>query len=248
MPEAKQRLIPFIGMTVNYRLNVYTEGLILPITVKWNVTWEQYNSTTPDIFISNLTVQSTYFTVFGLVDRESAIIVENITSRQVLEVDITNTTFLQVLYDLYYSFEQPNYTPFYINTTGLKIDDHINIYNFNMTVITTDRVIVTDYGYRDVWVIKVNVTDLENVEHFISLIYDNSTGVLVGGRLYTRWFWDDGSEQIWWVEIICKYTNALTRHLITIRTNELLIIIVSCIPVFPLLVRILRIKEIEGGL
>ncbi|MFX1283870.1 MAG: hypothetical protein ACFFB5_09445 [Promethearchaeota archaeon] len=248
IPETNQRLIPFIGMVVDYKLNVIIEGITflpIPVTANWTVTWEQYNRSTPSIFISNLTVKSSHILSFSILEQESGIIVENITSRQVLYVDLANTTFLQLLYDVYYSPTKPNYSPFYINTTGINIDDHINIYSFIMTVVTTDRILVPDFGYRDVWVIQVNVTDLSYVEHFISLVYDDISGVLVGGSIYTRWFSDN---RIYRVKIICQYTNALERHLIVIDTNRILVILVSCVPIIPSLVKISRMKEIKGGL
>jgi len=248
IPETNQRLIPFIGMAVDYKLSVIIEGLTplpIPVTANWTVTWEQYNRSTPNIFISHLIVKSSYILFFSILERESGIIVENITSRQVLYVDLANTTFLQMLYNVYFSPTEPNYTPFYINTTGIKINDHINIYNYIMSVITTDRILISDFGYRDVWVIQVNVTDLSYVEHFISLVYDDISGVLVGGSIYTHWFSDD---RVYRVKIICQYTNALERRLIIIEPNRMLVVIVSCIPILPSLVKISRMKEIKGGL
>ncbi|UCG04545.1 MAG: hypothetical protein JSW11_11285 [Candidatus Heimdallarchaeota archaeon] len=248
VPRTDQRLVPFIGMVVDYKLKVRIDGII-PVTANWTVTWEQYNKTTPSVFISNLTVQSLYITLFtlGVRDRESGIIIENITSRQVLYVNLTDTTFLQMLYSTYFSPDKPNYSPFYINTTEITIGDHINVYSFNMTVITANRTRVADFGWRDVWIIQVIAKEI-NVEHFIRLIYDNTTGVLVGGRIETRWFQGNETLRDYKVEIICQYTNALERHLIIIETNRILVILVSCIPIIPSLAKILRMKEIEGGL
>ncbi len=247
IPVTNQRLIPFIGMVVDYRLNVLIENIPIPVTANWTVTWEQYNSTTPSIFISNLTVKSMYITLFTFVDRESGIIIENITSRRVLFVNLTETTFLRRLYDIFYSPDRPNYSPFYINTTGISIDDQIEIYSFNMTVVTTDKILVPDFGYRNAWVVQVNATE-NNAEHFISLVYDNRTGVLVGGRTQTRWFLSDGSQREFDVTIICQYTNALERHLIIIETTEILVVLVSCVPILPSLIKLSRMKEIKGGL
>ncbi|MFX0186029.1 MAG: hypothetical protein ACFE95_23340 [Candidatus Hodarchaeota archaeon] len=247
----EQRLIPFIGMVVDYKLEALIEGVMpfpIPVALNWTVVWEQYNSTNPDIFISELTVKSSLLTLYGGIDQESGIVVENITSRQVLWVEIENTTFLEHMYSLYYSPHQPNYSPFYISTKDLKINTSTDIYNYSMTVVAKDRIPVTEFGYRDVWVIQINVTNPHTVEHFISLLYDDITGVLVGGRLYTRWFWDDGTDHRYRVKIICQSTNALTRHLIIVKTNEFLIILISCIPIIPSLVKIVRLKEIKGGL
>ncbi len=245
IPEPNQRLIPFIGMAVDYRLYIKIEDIPFTVTANWTVTWEQYNKTTPNIFISNLTVTLPfYITLITLVDQESVIIIENITSRQVLHINLTNARFLKELYDVYYSLDQPNYSPFYINTTGMSIDDQVKVYSFNMTVINTDRVSVTDFGWRNVWVIQTNTIE-DNVEHFISLVYDNISGVLVGGSIYTHWFSDD---RVYRVKIICQYTNALERQLIIIEPNRMLVVIVSCIPILPSLVKISRMKEIKGGL
>lgn len=246
IPMTNQRIIPFIGMVVDYKLNVLIDRLFR-VTANWTVTWEQYNKTTPSIFISNLTIKSLYITVFTFRSHESGIIIENITSRQVLYVNLTDTTFLRILYDVYYSPDRPNYSPFYINTTGISIDDQINIYGFNMTVVSTNQTRVADFGIRDIWVIQINVKE-DNVEHFIRLVYDNRTGVLVGGRIDTWWHWSDGSQRMYNVTITCQYTNALERHLIIIETNRILVIIVSCVPILPSLVKISRMKEIKGGL
>ncbi|MFX0015371.1 MAG: hypothetical protein ACFFB2_09725 [Promethearchaeota archaeon] len=245
--KSNQRLLPFIGMVVNYKLNVKIEGIPFPVTANWTVTWEQYNVTAPSVFISNLTVKSTYITFITFVDRESGIIIENRTSREVLFINLTDTTFLQILYDLYFSPDRRNYSPFYIDPTDMSIGDHINVYSFNMTVVATDRVSVADFGWRNVWIVQTKETE-ENVEHFISLIYDNRTGLLVGGRIFTRWFWSDGSQRRYDVKIICQNTNALNRYRLLIETNRVLIILVSCIPFLPLFVKILRLREIEGGL
>ena len=245
-PRSNQRLIPFIGMIVDYKLSVLIDKII-PVVANWTVTWEQYNKTTPTVFISNLTIQSLYITLFTFRDHESGIIIENITSRQVLYVNLTDTTFLQIMYNDYFSPDQPNYSPFYINTTGIGIGDHINIYSFNMTVISTNRTRVADFGWRDVWIIQTLATET-NVEHYIRLLYDNSTGVLVGGRIETRWFSSNVTNHEYEVNIICQYTNALERHLVIIETNRLLVVLISCIPIIPSLVNILRMKEIKGGL
>ncbi|MFX1516793.1 MAG: hypothetical protein ACFFC6_10810 [Promethearchaeota archaeon] len=245
-PESNQRLIPFIGMIVNYKLNVLIDKIV-PVIANWTVTWEQYNKTTPSIFISNLTIQSLYITLFTFRDHESGIIIENITSRQVLYVNLTDTTFLQILYNDYFSLDRPNYSPFYVNTTDLSIGDHINVYSFNMTVISTNRTNVPDFGWRDVWVLQALATET-NVKHSIRLLYDNSTGVLVGGRIYTRWFSGNVTTREYDVKIICQYTNALERHLVIIETNRLLVVLIGCIPIIPSLIHIFRMKEIEGGL
>ena len=230
-PESNQRLVPFIGMIVNYKLNVLIDKIV-PVIANWTVTWEQYNKTTPSIFISNLTIQSFYITLFTFRDHESGIIIENITSRQVLYVNLTDTTFLQILYNDYFSLDRPNYSPFYVNTTGLSIGDHINVYSFNMTVISTNRTNVPDFGWRDVWVLQTLATET-NVEHFIRLLYDNSTGVLVGGRIHTRWFSGNVTTREYDVNIICQYTNALERHLVIIETNRLLVVLIGCLPIIP---------------
>lgn len=245
-PSTDQRLVPFIGMVVNYKLNVRIDR-ILPVTANWTVTWEQYNKSTPSVFISNLTIQSLYITLFTFRNHESGIIIENITSRRVLHVNLTDTTFLQILYSTYFSPDQPNYSPFYINTTGISIGDHINVYSFNMTVVSTNRTRVADFGWRDVWIIQVSAKEV-NVEHFIRLVYDNTTGVLVGGRIETRWFQGNETQREYEVEIVCQYTNALERHLIIIETNRILVVLVSCVPIIPSLAKILRMKEIKGGL
>ncbi|MFX1507178.1 MAG: hypothetical protein ACFFDC_13945 [Promethearchaeota archaeon] len=245
-PRSKQRLIPFIGMVIDYKLNVLIDKII-PVIANWTVTWEQYNKTTPSVFISNLTIQSLYITLFTFRDQESGIIIENITSRQVLFVNLTDTTFLRLLYNVYYSPNLPNYSPFYINTTGISIGDHINVYSFNMTVISTNRTRVADFGWRNVWIIQTRATDT-NVDHFIRLIYDNRTGVLVGGRIETRWFNGNVTTREYEVDILCQNTNALERHLIKIETNRILVILVSCIPIIPSLVKIMRMREIKGGL
>ncbi|MFX0122340.1 MAG: hypothetical protein ACFFAE_01800 [Candidatus Hodarchaeota archaeon] len=243
-PRTNQRLIPFIGMKVDYRLTVIINKMYaFPVIANWTVTWEQYNQTTPSIFISNLTIKSLYILPFALRDHESGIIIENITSRQILYVNLTDTIFLEILYNVYFSPDQPNYSPFYINTTGINIGDHVNIYSFDMTVVSINRSHVADFGWRDVWIIQINATET-NVEHFIRLLYDNTTGVLVGGSIKTRWF--EGNEYD--VEIFCQYTNALERHLIIIETNRILVVLVSCVPIIPSLVKIFRMKEIEGGL
>jgi hypothetical protein len=244
-PKSNQRLVPFIGMKVEYLLTVRIDKMyILPVYANWNVTWEQYNKTTPSVFISNLTVQSLYITPSGY---ESGIIIENITSRQVLYVNLTGTTFLEMLYNVYYSPDRPNYSPFYINTSGLSIGDHVKVYSFNMTVIKTNWTEIPNFGWRDVWTIQTLARET-NVEHFIQLVYDNTTGVLVGGRIVTRWFQGNETQRHYEVKIICQYTNALERHLIVIESNRILVLIISCIPIIPSLVKILRMKEIQGGL
>jgi hypothetical protein len=238
-------------MVVKYRLEALLEvGLPIPIPVvaNWTIVWEQYNTSNPDIFISQLTLKSLYLTLYGGIDQEFGIIVENITSRRVLWVEIENTTFLKRMYSLYYAPHQPNYSPFYIPTENLGVNISIGIYNYSMTVITRDRIPVSEFGYRDVWIIQKNATSSSTVKHFMSLIYDDITGVLVGGSLYTQWFWENGTEHIYSVKIICQSTNALTRRLIIIRTNELLAILISCLPVIPSLVKIMKLKEIRGGL
>ncbi|PWI46587.1 hypothetical protein CEE45_16125 [Candidatus Heimdallarchaeota archaeon B3_Heim] len=245
------RLIPFIGMVLKYRLEAHLEvGLPIPIPViaNWTVVWEQYNTSNPDIFISQLTLTSLYLTLYGGIGQESGIIVENITSRRVLWVEMENTTFLEKMYSLYYAPHRPNYSPFYIPTEDLGINSSIGIYNYSMTVIAKDRIAVSEFGYRDVWIIHKNVTSSSAVNHFISLIYDEITGVLVGGSLYTHWFWENGTEHIYSVKIICQSTNALARHLIIIRPNELLAILISCVPIIPSLMKIMKFKEIRGGL
>ncbi|MFX0151965.1 MAG: hypothetical protein ACFFAJ_14340 [Candidatus Hodarchaeota archaeon] len=220
----------------------------IPVIANWTVVWEQYNKSHPEILISQLSLKSLYLTLYGGIDQEFGIIVENITSRRVLWVEIENTTFLKRMYSLYYSPYQPNYSPFYISTNDLNINSSIGIYNFSMTVIAKDRIPVKEFGYRDVWVIQTNVTSSSAVKHLISLIYDDITGVLVGGSLYTQWFWENGTKHIYSVKIICQSTNALARHLIIIRTNELLAILISCLPIIPSLVKVMRLKEIRGGL
>ncbi len=249
--QNEPRLIPFIGMVVSYRLEAQLDvGLPLPIPViaNWTVVWEQYNTSHPDIFISTLSLKSLYLTLYGGIDQESGIIVENITSRQVLWVEIENTTFLKKMYSLYYAPDRPNYSPFYIPTDDLSINMSMGIYNYSMTVITKDRITVSEFGYRDVWIIQKNVTSSSAVNHFISLIYDDITGVLVGGSLYTRWFRENDTEDIYSVKIICQTTNALARHLVIIRTNELLVILISCLPIIPSLIKLMKLKEIRGGL
>lgn len=249
-----QRLVPFIGMIVDYELEVYMEPINLwnitlenwTFPAKWTVTWEQYNQSTPDIFISNLTIESPYLVIAGLGHTsESGVIIENITSREVIRVNLENTLFLKILADLFYSSNQPTYTPFYINTTGLNIDDQINVYNYSMRVIESNLgVQVADYGFKDVWIVQKNITN-RRYEHFIRLAYDNHTGVLVGGLIESK---DHGTDKFYRVFITCQYTNALTRHYVIIRTNELLALLVACVPLVPLSVRIIRMKEIKGGL
>jgi hypothetical protein len=233
-------------MVVDYKLIVLIDRVI-PVIANWTVTWEQYNKTTPDIFISNLTVKSPFMMPLAFTDRESGIIIENITSRQVLHVNLTDTTFLTILYNTYFDPSRPNYSPFYINTTGIDIGVLVKIYGFNMTVVSSNRSSVADFGWRDVWIIQVKTKEV-NVEHFIRLLYDNTTGVLVGGRIITRWFQGNETQRYYEVKIFCQYTNALERHLIIIETNRILVILVSCIPIIPSLVKIMRMKEIEGGL
>ena len=245
--SSNQRLVPFIGMIVDYKLSVFIDNAIIPVIANWTVTWEQYNETTPDIFISNLTVQSLFMLPIAFTDFESGTIIENITSRQVLYVNLSNTMFLPILYNTYFDPDQPNYSPFYINTTGIGIGQIVKIYGFNMTVVSSNRSRVADFGWRDVWIIQVKTKEV-NVEHFIRLAYDNSTGVLVGGKIITRWFQGNETQNYYDVEIFCQYTNALKRHLILIETNRILVILVSCIPIIPSLVKIMRMKEIEGGL
>ena len=245
-PRTNQRLIPFIGMVVDYKLSVLIDKII-PVVANWTVTWEQYNKTTPSVFISNLTIQSLYITLFTFRDHESGIIIENITSRQVLYVNLTDTTFLQILYNDYFSPDQPNYSPFYINTSDISIGDHINVYSFDMTVISINRTRVADFGWRDVWIIQTLAIET-NVEHYIRLLYDDSTGVLVGGRIETRWFSGNVTNREYEVNIICQSTNALKRHLVIVETNRILIVLISCIPIIPSLVNIFRMKEIKGGL
>lgn len=235
-------------MEVDYNLVIIIDNNILfPVIANWNVTWEQYNATTPSIFISNLTIKSLYILPSSGRDYESGIIIENITSRQVVTVNLTDTTFLEMLYSTYFSPDQPNYSPFYINTTGISVGDHINVYSFNMTVVSSNRRRVADFGWRDVWIIQVSAKEV-NVEHFIRLVYDNTTGVLVGGRIETRWFQGNETQREYEVKIICQYTNALERHLIIIETNRILVVLVGCVPIIPSLAKFLRMKEIKGGL
>ena len=235
------RLIPFIGMVVQYKIEAQLDvGLPLPLPVIAN--W--YNTSSPDIFISQLSLSSLYLTLYGGIEKETGTIVENITSRRVLWVETENTTFLKRMYSLYYAPLQPNYSPFYIPTEDLEVNNSMGIYNYSMSVIAKDRISVGNFGYRNVWIIQKNVTTSSAVNHFISLIYDDSTGVLVGGKLYTHWFYGDGTEHVYSVNIICQETNALARHLILIKTNELLAILISCVPIIPSLIKIWKQKEI----
>jgi hypothetical protein len=244
-----QRLVPFIGMVVDYTLNVKIiepESFPLFVAANWTVTWEQYDPSTPDIFISNLTVRSLFMIPISPSGYESGIIIENITSRRVLSVELPNAPFLQILNDTYFSPDQPNYTPFYINTTELSVSDIVSIYSFNMTVIEIAKERVADFGDRDLWFVQVNSTE-PNVIHSIKLAYDNTTGVLVGGNLNTHQSWRGGSRT-YEVEIILRHTNALTRHEVIIEVNRILVLVICCVPIVISFPKLLRVKEIKGGL
>ncbi|MFX0094122.1 MAG: hypothetical protein ACFFBD_20460 [Candidatus Hodarchaeota archaeon] len=249
MTATKPRVIPFIGMEVDYKLAVAIESNVsFPIktTANWNVTWEQYNLSSPEIFIANLTVQSPFLLTYTELEYETGTIIENINTREVLFVNVTKTIFLKQVYAIYYNPNQTNFTPFYINTTGLQINDRANIYNFTMSVVSAEEILLVGIGFKDIIIVEYK-TKLAHIEHFVRLTYDNRTGVLIGGRLRTHRTQNKTSTS-YDIEFFLQNTNALAKQPVIIKSNEILIFIICCIPVVTSLVKIFRMKEIKGGL
>lgn len=255
--KEEQQVIPFIGMVLEYQFDVSTtekEGnstIIVPMLVNWTIYYELYNESNTDIFISNLILQVSVLSLVPL-DEEIGYIVENISSREVYNVDVDETLILNQLYSTYYSPYSPNYTPFYINSTNIVLGQDINIYNYTMAVVSQERVPVAlrdiDLGYRDAYLIEYH-QKLSHVEHTISLLYEIESGLLIAGRLFTVWQWGD-YYLVYKIDakLYLKRTNALTEKAFAVNINDYFIYGIASFPIIALVIKIFRMKEVKGGL
>ena len=252
----EQQLIPFIGMVLEYQFDVTStekrgeSTVIIPMLVNWTIYYELYNESNPEIFISNLILEVSVLSMIPL-EKEIGFIVENITSRRVLQVNVADTILLSQLYSTYYSPDAPNYTPFYINTTNIEIGQDIGIYNYTMTVISQERIPVVlrdiDLGYKDAFLVEF-YQESTYVDHFITLLYDLETGVLLAGRLLTTWHWGDYYVNEIDAKLFIKRTNALTEKIFAVDINNIFILITASFPLIALIIKILKMKEVQGGL
>lgn len=226
----------------------------------------------PDSFdyVQNLAFTSWLISLVGF-SSENVSFLENSSSREIALIREEGYYIPRYINDFSaYNITGNNWTPFWVNVNDSLTKKQTGIYAYHMTMNQTVLMPAGTLPFfnesRPVVIFKnkIVLNDVDqytNISHNIGLMYDNFTGILLKGGL-TSVFSNATSSTTYQLEMKLVHTNLL--EIITNLSNStsskdiqefhlpppnyLFLGLVVVTPLLFVMVRILRLKEIEGGM
>ncbi len=242
---SENQQIPFTGFKLTYRMYVAIDGIpFLPALLK--VHYGDFQDSQNETITSTLNV---IFDVGWIKGVENGTMVENRSSRLLSNVNVPPDGLLEAIYGDYFDQGVPNYTPFWIHPKNITIGSKIKTFNISLTVEDQNQ-LITDLGTVNSW--QVGTSQINRTVQFkISFFYEMTTGVLAGGNLWINWK-NRGTSYNETIHLIDTNIHIPTeenkRIAEAINRTWISIAIVALIPLVYIAIRLLKVKDIQGGL
>lgn len=195
--------LPFDGFFLRYHLKARIGGIPIPV-VNYTVAYVEqivvpasspsYPSNTSYNYRVDIIIQSTTLTNLG-VSQENATFLENSSTRE-MHLNSTEGTIIAWLLGLIYNSTAQNWTPYWVNPAevqGLPDSMAYPIYAYQMNLSQRSELGQEELGLFNESrpVVSFKTTQEENrsgtlLDHNIALVYDQTSGMLVRGRLETN--------------------------------------------------------------
>ena len=163
-----------------------------------------------------------------------------------------------------------NYNPFWINSKNISVGSEYEIFSFPFNVTGLFQ---ADFGniagLKEVYILKTNQKvrredQAVNASHDITALYDVFSGVLIKGRIESKFDFDNNTNKNYILDFNLNNTNAFAAFPPDPSKNQTLSTFVGLLPNFPpnvplliavffaplilVLFHILRIRKIDGGI
>ncbi|MHA2271658.1 MAG: hypothetical protein ACXACI_07335 [Candidatus Hodarchaeales archaeon] len=240
------RCIPSIGMQLTYLMYTIIDGQLYPPA---RLTISHTNFENP----SNETIKTALSVTYHLgwiAGSENGSVVENATSRHLIDVEVPPGGLLEILYGIYFNQSMPNFTPWYIFPENVSIGSSFQAFNVTLYVVDEEASFTSRVGALDVWLAKSSRTE-GSIDYNISLFYEKISGILVGGKFWILWEQYDRNynETFHLIEtnaFIAKESNVKVEQSVDISWT--LIALIALIPFVLITFRFLRLRKLKGGL
>ncbi len=231
--------IPFEGMIIKYEMTVTYKGFPLYPLAKF---WVIYQTINDSLIQSRLNVVPDL--PIGTV--EKGIVMENITSR-LITPNVSESLFLNALYTDFFSPQMPNYTPFWIFPSDAAIGNTIPIWNYTFSISDADSLELPEIGNFDIWKLIHIQQNSSSVDHEITLLYEQQTGVLVSAHL---WIEDIKSQDVYDAKLYLVETNVNFPAKPSEGFNLLYLPLIGLFVStgFFIAFKLLRTQKMEGGI
>lgn len=196
------------------------------------------------------TVLSVTYHLGWIAGSENGSVVENTTSRHLIEVEVPPDGLLELLYGIYFNQSMPNFTPWYIFPENISIGSSIQAFNVTLHIVDEEIAFTSRVGVFDVWLAKSNRTK-GSIDYDISLFYEKISGILVGGKFWILWekYERSYNETFHLIEtnaFFAKEVNEKVEQSIDISWTA--IALIALIPFVLILFRLTRLRKLKGGL
>ena len=253
--------IPQVTIIVDYSTN---EG-----TIEFNET--DYNVSTGSFdFVQHMAFASWLIALVGF-SSENVTFLENSSTREIALIQEEGFYIPRYINEFSaYNLTGNNWTPFWVKVNESITNGQTGIYAYNMDVNQTAILLTGSFPIfnesRPVMTFKsnivlTNVSQFTNISHSIGLVYDNITGILLKGAL-TSVFTNATSSTTYQLEMSLSETNLFeiisetnpSKSSTNIKVfqlpppNYLILGFIIIAPLLLVILRVIRIEEIEGGL
>jgi len=264
--------IPFNDLFLEYNLKIKINQLPLPI-VNFSVVY----SDIADNFSNNITLNFDYLisitskskTLIDVgINAENASFFENSSSRNFF-LNSSEGQFIDRILTLTYDpgVNASNWTPFWILPDKIDINKsfYYPIYNFQMELIFISTLNTEDFPlFKEehiIWIFQITQSENRSdmfLEHYITLIYDSTSGILIKGLLNTNLTQNNiKNSYLLDFELIATNgfsvfptinQNSTSNDFMLPPPNYLFLLVIILSPIGVLILFLTRIRDIKGGL
>ncbi len=237
---------PFIGMQLTYLIYSVIDGQLYP-PARFTINHTNFEDPSNETI---KTVLSVTYHLGWIAGSEKGSVIENATSRHLIDVDVPAGRLLEALYGIYFNQSMANFTPWYIFPENISISSSFQAFNVTLHVVDEEIAFASRVGALDVWLAKSNRTE-GSIDYDISLFYEKTSGILVAGKFWILWerynhSYDEKFHLIETNAFIAKEVNEKVEQSVDISWTA--IALIALIPFVLITLRFLRLRKLKGGL